>query len=466
MDNFLFIDSPMFYPAGVKFFTQGSSPKILSEFVDFLYSRAHVIDTVYLCLYLYNNEILHNALLNLSKKGIPVHVISIPLEGYDSAKPRDLYDANQPLSPALKSQTKYDLAEKLYRGVKNSPVDYFTLHIFPHMYIRSPRVRPFSRGRMPYSLHGKSFYIKYKTGGGAMGLTSSNLAARDLVKDELMVVSENDPASNIAAQAFFNALISNAIPIDDFDDGKGYYDYPIKRCQIAVPKSNTLYIAPFYQNAQAKAEMFLQNLIKGARERVLLCAQHICAPGILGAILEKSKDGVAVRCLSQTFVDGAGRSHGCRRPENTGAFGDFIREYEKYDHCAYAANESVHSKFIIVDDTAVVTTCNLTPTQFIYRENVNISRFDNMPGLAYRGIHSEVGQFLVVKDQRICKALEENFDSIWCRPATYHHKKQTVKNSGNVKICRLCGGSMAQRNGRFGPFWGCVSFPKCKHTEN
>ena len=82
------------------------------------------------------------------------------------------------------------MAEAIYNRIKSSRNSNFNLFIFPHMYIRSPRVRPFSRGDMPYSLHAKSIFIKYKNGGGAVGLTSSNLATRDMVKDEMMLLVE------------------------------------------------------------------------------------------------------------------------------------------------------------------------------------------------------------------------------------------------------------------------------------
>jgi len=35
-----------------------------------------------------------------------------------------------------------------------------------------------------------------------------------------------------------------------------------------------------------------------------------------------------------------------------------------------------------------------------------------------------------------------------------------------VKRCPKCGNVMKKRSGRFGDFWGCASYPECKHTEN
>lgn len=35
-----------------------------------------------------------------------------------------------------------------------------------------------------------------------------------------------------------------------------------------------------------------------------------------------------------------------------------------------------------------------------------------------------------------------------------------------VKKCPRCGSILKKRNGKFGEFWGCTSYPDCKYTEN
>lgn len=40
------------------------------------------------------------------------------------------------------------------------------------------------------------------------------------------------------------------------------------------------------------------------------------------------------------------------------------------------------------------------------------------------------------------------------------------KSQQGEKICPLCGAPMRLRNGRYGEFWGCGAFPRCRHTEN
>jgi phosphatidylserine/phosphatidylglycerophosphate/cardiolipin synthase-like enzyme len=479
----LFFDSPELYSEPYKFYMQGASPQILKQFINFIKENQQNIDTIYMCMYLYNNPILNDFFDKLAKCGIKVNVVSIPLEGYDNTSPQDLYDVESPDIVELKGQTKLSMAEAIYNRIKSSRNSNFNLFIFPHMYIRSPRVRPFSRGDMPYSLHAKSIFIKYKNGGGAVGLTSSNLATRDMVKDEMMLLVEGDEIANEEADRFFLDLISNSFSISTFDEKRNWLKYNIPVKKYSLNTRNT-YSAPFYNNSQDIIEEYLIQLVLSAKQRVIVCAQHICAfnysynlkfktangesgyarkPGLLSAVLKKAREGIEVNCLSQTFVDGNGDSHGCRRPENTRAFSDFIREFETYNNCSYAVNPSVHSKYLIVDDIAVVTTCNFTPTQFIYLQNVDISSFDNIPGVSYSGIHSEVGQFLTIHDKGICETLLKNFNEIWSRINTYHHNNKSINKK--VKKCPLCNSVLNKRNGRYGEFWGCSAYPQCRYTE-
>lgn len=35
-----------------------------------------------------------------------------------------------------------------------------------------------------------------------------------------------------------------------------------------------------------------------------------------------------------------------------------------------------------------------------------------------------------------------------------------------IKSCPVCGQILKKRSGRYGEFWGCTGFPKCRYTEN
>jgi len=43
-------------------------------------------------------------------------------------------------------------------------------------------------------------------------------------------------------------------------------------------------------------------------------------------------------------------------------------------------------------------------------------------------------------------------------------KKDKGEPKEDLKICPRCGGNLVQRNGKFGPFYGCSNYPKCNYT--
>lgn len=43
-------------------------------------------------------------------------------------------------------------------------------------------------------------------------------------------------------------------------------------------------------------------------------------------------------------------------------------------------------------------------------------------------------------------------------------KKDKEKPEERVKICPRCGGNLIERKGKFGLFYGCSNYPKCKYT--
>ena len=48
--------------------------------------------------------------------------------------------------------------------------------------------------------------------------------------------------------------------------------------------------------------------------------------------------------------------------------------------------------------------------------------------------------------------------------------KQEIENPSeaarNVKKCPRCGNVLRKRNGKYGEFWGCMSYPECKYTRD
>ena len=380
-------------------------------------------------MYLFNNNAFLDALVDIANAGCRVTVYSIPLEGYDNGRRRDIYsfqDHNR-----IGCFTKYEIACGVYRRIRMLGNPNFEFRIVPHMYLRSPRVKPFSRGNMPYSLHCKTFLATLNNGESYAGITSSNLAVRDEEKLEMASIiplGENDTAS---AVDFFEGLHENSFAIREFDESADYSHFQVHmRPQPAG--GNLKYTAPFYRDSSIAFETSIRNAIEAAEEKVIICAQHVSAynysyersfwdpqaapgsvsvPGFLSAAIDKARRRVGVFLFSQTYADASG-SHGCRVPENTRAFIAFA-EAARNSGCRYKANDHLHSKFVVADDTAIISTNNFTPTQFIYLPYVDIPAFERIPNYSYSGIHCEFGAYYVSRDADLVQRLVEYARILW-----------------------------------------------------
>jgi len=47
-----------------------------------------------------------------------------------------------------------------------------------------------------------------------------------------------------------------------------------------------------------------------------------------------------------------------------------------------------------------------------------------------------------------------------------HRTLQKIKKKDKKKTCPECGSEMVLRNGKYGKFYGCTSYPDCDHTED
>ncbi|NOY95639.1 MAG: hypothetical protein GXO81_04545 [Chlorobi bacterium] len=425
----LLFDGPEGYTENNRYPYTGASPKFVEFLKEYLLKYSNMIYSVSIAIYLFNNFELHKLFRELAGKGIQVNVVSIPLEGYDHSSPQAI--TNSDGSPALKNKhTKYSLASIIYQDFLEKPLGNYHLYLFPHTYIRSPRIKPFSRGKMPYSLHTKSFLIEFRNGDIVSGLTSSNLAMRDLVKHDTFLLREAAPGEGQSVKVFFSHLVNASVPINNFRQNKtDVFNYPIRQQECPATGENH-FVAPFYINSAEKAERIIIDLMQTAQQRICVMAQHISAfdyhvplnfktgkqtgsrvkrGGMLHTLLEKGKQGVEVVCISQTYVCSPEKGKGFRKPANQSNFINFIREFRKLPKPKYFVNDAIHSKYIIVDDKVVVTTFNYTPTQFISLPYVKIDKFEHIEGLAYKGVFSEVGQLIQIGSKQDVDCFKKNF---------------------------------------------------------
>ena len=439
-----YFETPDSYKGKYDFYNVGASPHLLDVLCKYLEQNKPVISEIFLGFYLFNNSILNEKLEALAKSGIQVHVITIPIEGYDATSPKPVIDIAS--GKVLKTSTKYDLAREIFSRHYKREIPNYTLYFFPHMYLRSSKVKTFSRGNMPYSLHLKSYLIKYKDGTGDIGISSSNFAVRDLVKEENLLMIHDERLFFNATLVFFEDLIRNSIPIYKFDFNADHTNYKVE-LSPENENSDIGFIAPFYFDSAFKAEEVIKKLIDSAKKSISIVAQHICPvdyiipgnfhskypernikrTGFLSNIISKANAGIKVNFISQTFASGdPSFDNAFRSPENKASFIEFYNSIKAVPNISYAVNENVHSKYIIADDTVFVSSFNYTPTQFIYLDKVSISKFENNPGKSFHGIYCETGQYCIIRNAEIKSKYQENFDQLLSR-----------QNTKIIKNCQL-----------------------------
>lgn len=201
-------------------------------------------------------------------------------------------------------------------------------------------------------------------------------------------------------------------------------------CPLQLQTHN-FFIAPFYEDSTDYVEHFLIKKIRSARNRVYICSQHMSAyrytysrafkygvdstqfiekEGVLTPVIEKHNQGLDVRLLSQTYDDGD--TPGFRKPSNVQCFRRFIQGLKQHGFTEYGVNTSVHGKFYIIDDEVITTSCNCTPTQFIYHRYVDLPEFYPDTQEPHTGIHCEVGLYQMYDSSETLQQYLDMFD-LW-----------------------------------------------------
>lgn len=174
----------------------GCSTMFLEEFCNWLEKNKHIIKSVDIALYLFNNLSLYNALEGISESGCKVTIYSIPLEGYDR-KPANVLDH---ITKKETRVSKYDLAKSIYDKLYVVSNSSLSLRIVPHIFLRSANVKKFSRGSTPYSLHCKTACIQFKNG-TQIASASWTPAGRNFVIIATVLVGASDSTKIGAAAA-------------------------------------------------------------------------------------------------------------------------------------------------------------------------------------------------------------------------------------------------------------------------
>jgi len=400
------------------------------------------IEEIRLALYLFNNIHLYRELLEMAKKGVKVTVTSLPLTGYDWRKI---------------SEAKY-----VYGKVLDD--DVMELLVFPHMYLWYGA--EYAGGGASYSFHVKAGLIKYRDGTSTVFLTSGNLALGDPTHSETAIFVEDSNSSPYVAafRLFFDEVERRAKSWKEYAEQVEGLDHELQQIfdfafvgglnLINHRITEAFFTAPFIKVVGKGSNHYgresIVNLIESAKRRVLVCAQHshdlspfdnYSGTTIIRALITAKENNpeMDVRALKQVASSGLADK---RRAA-------FVECHLDHAGVAQMANKLVHDKFVIADDTVLITTSNFTATQFGWGRRLmkfkteirdlnavekvvdNACSFFEVPSELVRpsltkkvkgksrvkivkeDIFSEVNGFVIIESKEVADGLARYFESLW-----------------------------------------------------
>ena len=388
---------------------EGSCPELFND----LKNELRDADTIDLSICLFTNSLLREFLISEAIKGCHINIISLPPLGYNNRK------LNMPGYNEKKSSR--DLAIENYRNIADATG--ISLFVFPYMYYWYGA--SYSGNNPSYGFHIKAAHATFGEAKKSL-IFSGNVSTGDPRRSENMIVIENIAHYNNAFEKFFNDIITHSI------DYPGYmhanttglvYDFNFSGMSNAVDVPQTLFsdaifTAPFYTIGGVPSNHYASdkiiNKIRGARERIYICAQHVhdldsYDPGahtIFSAIKEvkDNHDHVDIKMLKQL-------THKGLSDKSRAAVAECFFKF--YLSCPQRINSLVHDKFIIADNTLIVSTANYTPTQFAYGLREMELTDDNDQSFLKEDIFSEVNGFVIINDPLIVTSYVAHFQNLW-----------------------------------------------------
>ena len=105
---------------------------------------------------------------------------------------------------------------------------------------------------------------------------------------------------------------------------------------------------------------------------------------------------------------------------------------------------------VLVND--YIDTLSLSKTVFPSWRHRRLSDLAEYYGISAMGAHRALAD---------CRMNQKVYENLGKELETLNRK-----GTDTMKICPKCQMPMKKRNGRYGEFWGCTGFPKCRYTEN
>ena len=407
-------DSPSAYFHEEDVYVQGSSPAILAACMQWIKERAEQLDTIYVSLTQFNNEALHEYFIELSQQGVFIHLITQPISGFSEEDIPELKNLVTGQAPHNAATSPYGLARPIFASHYKELYKNYRLHVFPHLNILSAKDYP------SLSLSTNVFLLLYKSGGGAIGYSTSDMSVGNPVKENCFITVEEDWGLLKTTHRFFECLLQNAIPIKLFDFQRKYNDLILKPVEIAQD-SKAFYTAPFLINSTAFAEKAIVDLVKKATKRICIHAPEISAYeykvdgrfhedyeneiiehyGFLRPVLEVAAGGVSVQCLAKAWESEASKA--------------FLSMAHYTDNILFKKHSKAQLSFMLIDDQLLTSNNVFTAEIFIYLNDVQIDKFDGSPEENYNGIYAKMGQYLLITDEKVVLKFEQLFNDKWDR---------------------------------------------------
>ena len=389
---------------------EGSCPELLYD----LFSELEGASEIHIAAYLFNNPTYFNFLSGLAKKGCKVFITSLPIRGYS--------DKELKVEGYEKKVSGRSLAEEVYNAINET--ENMELFIFPHQYSWYGAL--YAGGGASYSFHVKSIFAKFPENKNKCILSSGNFMVSDPPHSENMIVIENNPEYESVYSMFFNELEKLAIPFKDFQNNYSEYKdeflYQFSDKIVDLPSKgfkNCFFTAPFYCYDGKGSNHFagdrIIELISNAKKRVWICAQHFHdlvsfdteRETIIGAIYKKYLDcpDLEFRFLKQV-------PHSSLADKRRAAIAETLFQFEIKAEQRY--NNLIHDKFIIVDDTLIVSTANYTSTQFAYGKR-RMEYKEGKDKFRKDDIFSEVNGFIILNNcpKKVMRTYEQHFNALW-----------------------------------------------------
>jgi hypothetical protein len=390
---------------------EGSSPQLLYD----LLSELEGCREIKIAAYLFNNPIYLEKLIQLASEGTAIQITTLPLLGYSNKKLK--------VDGFEEKISARELAEEAFKQLDKTKG--ISLSFFPHQYIWYGA--RYAGGGASYSFHIKAILATSATNKDKCILTSGNFLCTDPYhSDNMLVIEEEEPYKSTFIN-FFKDLKKKSIPSSRFYKEFTSYteefmvSYSGEESSLDANKHRQCFFtAPFINYGEMGSNHFAVNelikIIMKAKRRIWVCAQHFhdITPfdgerdSLIGALYRKYQKNktVKMRFLKQVTYRSLSSKDRAARAEML---------FSMVMGAEQRINRLVHDKFIIVDNTLIVSTANYTASQFAYgvrkmdyldENKVKHRKVDNF---------SEVNAFVVLPaaNNLILDQYIEHFNNLW-----------------------------------------------------